>query len=89
MWEYLTHRSDFYYLITEVGSLSPDAPLPAEDQLARERRSESGGDFSILAGSSLVDRSFDAICDALKIVLETVRPGECANYLKHAGYVQT
>jgi transposase len=37
----------------------------------------------------MAPRSFDAICDALKIILETVRPGECANYLKHAGYVQT
>lgn len=37
----------------------------------------------------MAPRSFDAICDALKIILETVRPPECANYLKHAGYVQT
>lgn len=34
-------------------------------------------------------RSFDAICDALTIILEKLRPTECANYLKHAGYVQT
>ena len=34
-------------------------------------------------------RSFDAICDALTIILEKFRPTECANYLKHAGYVQT
>jgi transposase len=34
-------------------------------------------------------RSFDAICDALKIILEKFKPTECANYLKHTGYVQT
>ena len=34
-------------------------------------------------------RSFDAIFDALTIILEKFRPTECANYLKHAGYVQT
>ena len=37
----------------------------------------------------MAPRSFDAICDALKTILETVRPPECANYLKHAGYVQS
>jgi transposase len=34
-------------------------------------------------------RSFDAICDALKIILEKFQPTECANYLKHTGYGQT
>ena len=34
-------------------------------------------------------RSFDAICDALKTILEKFKPTECANYLKHTGYVQT
>jgi len=37
----------------------------------------------------MAPRSFDAICDALKIILETVTPSQCAKYLKHAGYVQT
>jgi len=34
-------------------------------------------------------RSFDAICDALKEILEKFKPPECANYLRHSGYVQT
>ena len=36
-----------------------------------------------------VARSFDAICDAVKIILEKFKPTECVNYLKHTGYVQT
>lgn len=34
-------------------------------------------------------RSFDAICEALKIILEKFKPGECANFIRHSGYVQT
>lgn len=34
-------------------------------------------------------RSFDAICDALKTILEKFKPTECSNYLRHAGYVQS
>ena len=34
-------------------------------------------------------RSFDAIVAALKYVLERFPPAECANYLRHSGYVQT
>ena len=34
-------------------------------------------------------RSFDAICDALKSILERFSPDECSNYIRHAGYVQT
>jgi transposase len=34
-------------------------------------------------------RSFDAICDATKAILERFRPAECANYLRHSGYGQT
>lgn len=34
-------------------------------------------------------RSFDAICQALRDILATFTPAECANYLRHAGYVQT
>lgn len=34
-------------------------------------------------------RSFEAICDALKLILNRFRPAECANYLRHSGYVQT
>jgi putative transposase len=34
-------------------------------------------------------RSFEAICDAIKVILESFRPAECANYLRHSGYVQT
>lgn len=37
----------------------------------------------------MAPRSFDAICDALKIILEKFKPDECANYLRHAGYVQS
>lgn len=33
-------------------------------------------------------RSFDAILAALKRILERFRPAECANYLRHSGYVQ-
>jgi putative transposase len=36
----------------------------------------------------MAPRSFDAICDALKTILEKFPPAECANYLKHSGYVQ-
>jgi len=34
-------------------------------------------------------RSFDAICNALATILEKFKPDECANYLRHAGYVQS
>lgn len=34
-------------------------------------------------------RSFHAICEALKTILDRFRPAECANYLRHSGYVQT
>ena len=34
-------------------------------------------------------RSFDAILTALKHILERFRAAECANYLRHSGYVQT
>ena len=34
-------------------------------------------------------RSFDAIVSALKRILQRFRPAECANYLRHSGYVQT
>lgn len=37
----------------------------------------------------MAPRTFDAICDALKIILEKFRPQECSRYLKHSGYVQT
>lgn len=33
-------------------------------------------------------RTFDAICDALATILQRFRPDECANYLRHSGYVQ-
>ena len=36
----------------------------------------------------MAPRSFDAICDALKIILEKFAPTECANYLRNSGYVQ-
>lgn len=34
-------------------------------------------------------RSFDAIVAALKTILHRFPPVECANYLRHSGYVQT
>ena len=34
-------------------------------------------------------RSFDAICEALKAILDRFSPAECSNYIRHAGYVQT
>jgi transposase len=34
-------------------------------------------------------RSFDAICDALAAILQTFSPRECANYIRHSGYVQS
>ena len=37
----------------------------------------------------MAPRSFDAICDALCSILQTFSQDECANYLRHAGYVQT
>ncbi len=36
----------------------------------------------------MAPRSFDAICDAIKIILEKFKPNECSNYLRHSGYVQ-
>jgi transposase len=36
----------------------------------------------------MAPRSFDAICDAIKIILEKFQPNECSNYLRHSGYVQ-
>ena len=38
---------------------------------------------------SAAPRSFDTIVTALKHILERFRPAECANYLRHSGYVQT
>lgn len=37
----------------------------------------------------IAPRSFNAICDALKSILERFSPAECANYLRHSGYVQS
>ena len=34
-------------------------------------------------------RSFDAVVQALRYILERFRPAECANYFRHSGYVQT
>ena len=34
-------------------------------------------------------RSFDAVLAALKHLPERFRPAECANYIRHSGYVQT
>lgn len=34
-------------------------------------------------------RCFDAICDALKIILDRFKPPECSNYIRHSGYVQS
>ena len=36
----------------------------------------------------MAPRSFDAICDAIKIILEKFTPNECSNYIRHSGYVQ-
>lgn len=36
----------------------------------------------------MMPRSFDAICDALKTILEKFSATECSNYIRHAGYVQ-
>ena len=36
----------------------------------------------------MAPRSFDAICDAIKAILEKFRPNECSNYIRHSGYVQ-
>ena len=36
----------------------------------------------------MAPRSFDAICDAIKIILEKFKPSECSNYIRHSGYVQ-
>lgn len=36
----------------------------------------------------MAPRSFDAICDALKAILERFSPKECSNYIRHSGYVQ-
>lgn len=33
-------------------------------------------------------RSFDAICDAIKTILERFSKKECSNYLRNSGYVQ-
>lgn len=37
----------------------------------------------------MAPRSFDAIVDALKIILEKFTKTECSNYLRNSGYVQT
>ena len=34
-------------------------------------------------------RSFDAICDALKAILDKFKTREYANFIRHSGYVQT
>lgn len=36
----------------------------------------------------MAPRSFDAICDAIKIILEKFKPTEYSNYIRHSGYVQ-
>ena len=37
----------------------------------------------------MAPRTFDAICDAIEIILEKFKPTECANYLRNSGYVPT
>jgi hypothetical protein len=34
-------------------------------------------------------RTFEAISDAIATILENYTPGQCANYLIHAGYAST
>lgn len=57
------------------GALNDAAPLYRDAPEAAEVRA--------------APRSFDAIVAALKLILERFRPAECANYLRHSGYVQT
>lgn len=38
---------------------------------------------------SAAARCFDTLCDALKSALEAVKPDECSNYIRHAGYDPT
>lgn len=47
--------------------------------------------FSKLKGllKQMNPRTFDAICDALKTILETFKPSEYANFIRHSGCVQT
>jgi len=35
------------------------------------------------------ERTLDAICDRLALVLDAVTPTECTNYIRNAGYVST
>lgn len=37
----------------------------------------------------MAPRSFDAICEAIKTILEKFKPAECSNYLRNSGYVST
>lgn len=37
----------------------------------------------------MAPRSFDAICEALKSILDRFSPTECSNYIRHSGYGQT
>lgn len=36
----------------------------------------------------MAPRSFDAIAEAIKVILSTFSPSECANRIRHSGYVQ-
>ena len=74
------YSPDFNALLSEVEG-------PIELVFAKALLSKVEGLKALLRRAAA--RSFDAICDALTIILEKFRPTECANYLKHAGYVQT
>jgi transposase len=64
---------------------SPDFN-PIEQAFAKALPSEVEGIKALLRRAA--PRSFDAILDALKPILERFRPAECANYLRHSGYVK-
>ena len=36
----------------------------------------------------MAPRYFNAIVDAIKIILEKFKPAECGNYLKNSGHIQ-
>ena len=89
----MTGRTLQHWLTTS----SPSCPLRSHSNDAAHRRNLVGRlrpieqVFAKLKAllRRAAPRSFDAIVTALRHILERFRPAECANYLRHSGYVQT
>ena len=62
-------------------------PALSSTLLARPQPDRTGLHQNQSAAPPRRARSFEAIVAVLKHILERFRPAECANYLRHSGYV--